>query len=703
MRAFKINLAGLLGACVFGVMAAPALAGPNTVLKVQIGWGDRVRPGYWTPIFIEATDPTPQAATVEINVPQGGLNGMQVQQYFTVSPIPSTLTLFVPIASGWGDGPAVIIADEHGKTMARYPPDPENDNFYQRIVNGNSRFIGVSGLHTSLQNMQGQIPGEPCEVAYLEPELLPIAPIGYESLDLLVLNEPDLLHLHGEQQQAIVEWVRGGGNLVLWPNDDPAPRAGPLIDALPCTIAGSHTVSLSDSDLRRLALPRRYGGIHGRLLVPRADAEAVDLFGTGKAPGNVAYRGRLGLGSILVAPVNLSQLQFDGPSGEFWTTLLAGTPAVQAADEANPSYNNVDAYMRRQYNASESVEDFLGNVPGAGKFGFSYVALVLLGMMVVVGPVDWFVLRKLGRQPWTWLTTTGWIILISGGALFIGHIFKSGKLHYGSVRVIDQAGAVTVGETSLTGIYAPRTTSYHLEAVPGDLPTPDAGGVTPGPAHVPPPPGWWSVASTEESGSRHGMANDMSFHQTDEGNAPEEMYINVWNLRFLREESTRAGPPMIDATLAVRAAGLGGNPHVTGTIRNLTGKPLTNVRVRFKDGVTPAIDRIESNGSVNVDADVAPGSNGPFNASPMNQPYAYGYRNVQDVMPAANLWQVAGDLSAHRTRRMESLLKTGNFACVYADCPGAEPPAALREAADGSAEQQHYELVRALVAVRQVR
>jgi len=701
MMVLKVNFAAvLLAAGALGLLSVPARGGPNTVLKVQIGWGDRVRAGHWTPIFIQATDPMPQAASVEINAPQGSLYAMQVRQYFTISPIPSTLTLFVPMATGWGDGPAVVIRDDHDKTMARYPPDPENDNFYQHIVNGNTRLIGVSGQHTSLQNMQGQVPGVPWDVAYLEPELLPITPVGYESLDLLVLNEPDLLHLRGEQQQAIVDWVRGGGDLLLWPGEDPAPSHGPLIDALPCTIAASHTVNLTVHELARLGLPRRFAGIHGRALVPRAGAEAVDLFGIGNTSQDVAYRGRLGLGSILVAPVNLSQLQFESPANEFWTNLLAGTPVIPTANEDNTSYNNLDSYTRRQYNSSQSLEDFLGNVPGAGKFGFSYVALVLLGMMVVVGPVDWFVLRKLGRQPWTWLTTTGWIILISGGALFIGHIFKSGKLHYGTIRVIDQAGGSIVGETSLTGIYSPRTTSYHLDAVPSDVPAPDAAGVTPtAAATFSPPPGWWSVASTEEYGSRHGAANDMSFHQTDEGNAPEEMYINVWNLRFLREETTRAGAPMIDATLTYTSSGTNGRPHINGVIRNLTGKPLTNVRIRVKDGVASPIARIEPNGSINVDASLDANPNGVFSEAPVNQYNPYGYNNAKNVMPAGDLWHIAGDISAIRTRRIESLLKTEGMACIYAECPGCEPPANLREAANGAADQQHYEFIRALVPI----
>ncbi len=112
--------------------------------------------------------------------------------------------------------------------------------------------------------------------------------------------------------------------MILWPGDDPAPKTGPLIDALPCTIAGRDTVSLTDRDLARLALPRRFAGIRGRALEPRGDVEAINLFGPVDPAGpkvpprDAAYRRSLGLGTILVAPVNLSQLQFRGPSNEFW-------------------------------------------------------------------------------------------------------------------------------------------------------------------------------------------------------------------------------------------------------------------------------------------------------------------------------------------------------------------------------------------------
>src|SRR3712207_8616828 len=53
-------------------------------------------------------------------------------------------------------------------------------------------------------------------------------------------------------------------------------------------------------------------------------------------------------------------------------------------------------------------------------------------------------LKKLGRQPWTWVTTGGWVALINLGAIYAGHVFKSGELHYRTVELVDQIGRVHV-------------------------------------------------------------------------------------------------------------------------------------------------------------------------------------------------------------------------------------------------------------------
>ena len=87
-------------------------------------------------------------------------------------------------------------------------------------------------------------------------------------------------------------------------------------------------------------------------------------------------------------------------------------------------------------------------------------------MMFVVGPVDWFVLKWMGRQPWTWATTSGWILLVTVGAISIGYLLKSGELHFRTVSVVDESRWQRVAQTTLAAVYSPRTREYTLKFDP---------------------------------------------------------------------------------------------------------------------------------------------------------------------------------------------------------------------------------------------
>ena len=225
-----------------------------------------------------------------------------------------------------------------------------------------------------------------------------------------------------------------------------------------------------------------------------------------------------------------------------------------------------DETQQREATALRQVGDLLGNVPGAGQFGFGYVAGVLIAMMVIVGPVDWILLKKLGRQPWTWATTTGWIALVTLSAVYMGHVFKSGELHFRTFQLVDQADGLAVARTDLAALYSPRTTEYTFGA-PADE--------------------WWQPASPgDELYGYHRSPQEMAFAQTYRGSTPDPTVINVWNLRFLQGESSAASSPLVEASLRVEQRQDNGRPrkHLVGTIKNLGVEPLSHVAVRTKAG-----------------------------------------------------------------------------------------------------------------------
>lgn len=726
----------------------------DTALKVEYGWGERVRAGRWMPITVFVSDPKTREAVLELYAPQGGSYAMRVRQVFVLSPVETVLQLYVPMRFAGSDAPGVVIRDASSdKTLARYPEDPDSINFYQKFADAGRRFVGISGIRTTLLNQDNRLGDDPADFAYMPPDLLPTASVGYDGLDLLILNKPNVARLAPERQNAILEWVHSGGNVLLWPGDDPLPDKAPLAAALPCSIGTVKDYPLDPRDRAMIDDARPFTGLRGRVLAPRAGAEEARPFPNSDVR---AYRARYGAGMIVVSPVDVGAFRYANQQEQsaVWNPLTRGMGlrSAELHDNAGVSTGyGADPVSQRQEVAVQRVQDVLGDVPGAGQFGFSYVAVVLIGMMVVVGPVDWFVLKRLGRQPWTWVTTTGWIALVTLGAIFIGHWFKSGQLYFRTMEVVDQVGDSTVGTTGITCIYSPRTTDYHLDAPPD--PATDAGAAG---AELPPqtdrpaPPGWWQPASGEQYFSRSGMKNDIDFHQTDTGNAPgreaggmeRPMVINIWNMRFLRCDTTKPDAPLLASTLSIGAPrrqirltlartekdttwDADRAPRVVGSVTNLTDKTLTNIRIRTAQGFAvmdanvapkkldvpygmaeaqtkeasaravwpPLIARIGPHATVQVDAPLR--GSGVLPQLEQNYQYQrYGY-TAAPTDPDL-VWLPASELAGRRAQVADVMVASGTAICLYAEVEDPAPPAVLREP---GAIQKHYKLVRALFPI----
>src|SRR5262249_35178355 len=123
-------------------------------------------------------------------------------------------------------------------------------------------------------------------------------------------------------------------------------------------------------------------------------------------------------------------------------------------------------------------------------------------------------LKWMGRQPWTWVTTSGWIALVTLGAISLGYVLKSGDLHFRTVTLMDEADGQRAALTTLAGIYSPRTNEYDLKFDPQS---------------------WCGPAIDNGSYRRgDGLAIEIDCHQDYRGSRPFPMQINVWQLRFLQ-------------------------------------------------------------------------------------------------------------------------------------------------------------------------
>jgi hypothetical protein len=161
------------------------------------------------------------------------------------------------------------------------------------------------------------------------------------------------------------------------------------------------------------------------------------------------------------------------------------------------------------------------------------------------------------------VTTGGWIALVTLGAIFIGHVFKSGELHYRTIRVIDQVDGRAVAAEDFVCLYSPRTTRYQLGYAPD---------------------GWWEPVSLDVGTARGGLRNDLGFNQGRYGTGPGELRVNVWNLRLLQAETVGGGAgggPLVEADLTAQADEHGRLVGVSGTVKNLSPYPMKNVHIQL--------------------------------------------------------------------------------------------------------------------------
>jgi hypothetical protein len=320
----------------------------------------------------------------------------------------------------------------------------------------------------------------------------------------------------------------------------------------------------------------------------------------------------------------------------------------------------------RRSQAASRVMDRLGDVPGAGRFGFTNVALVMIGLMLLVGPIDWIVLKRLGRQPWTWFTTTGWIALITTGAIYIGHALKSGDLHFRTMRMIDQQRDSVVGWVDAVGIYSPRTSEYTIKTDPET---------------------WWEPLSMDYGYARSGRKTDIPFHQDYRGNTPREMRINVWNLRFLSSEVSATAPPLLEAQLRFEHRGAGNN-QIVGTIKNIGNAPLKDFVIRTKGAYCMMGDAkpLEPGAEMPVDRRLQ------SNPEPTTQYNYYGNPYARDAQVGIEQYF---DMSPERSRRIDTLLRTrDDVVVIYAEAMVAPAIAQLDPPPNA---QQHSQMIRAVL------
>ena len=663
--------------------AVPASA--QTSLQMHPAWGNKDRAARWNTFLVRVSDPVPRNATLQLLAPETGGFASIVEERLAIGPTPATFEVLAPIHPGASQHIIAVLRDSATeKFLAQFPQDLVRPTPTVAAVGPQSLFVGFSGVSATFDRLTG---GLNAEFGYLPEHQLPRSPTGYDSLDALVLNRPRLAFIDTDQQRAILDWVRAGGSLLFTPGDETPDRNSPLVASIPCQVGEVKQLELPAQTLSDLHLSARFGRIAVRALDPEPGVQSINLF-NGSLTG---YSHRLGLGQILVLPFDVRTLEADDPADRpavlaAWRTILDALvrtpkPPTDTPRFAAP-YNGVMSESPEQFRegaATATACDFL-SPPANGSRNWPRITLILLGVFLIVGPMDSIMLKLTRQSPWTWTTMVGWVACVVLGGLYVASRLSKPTEKFATLHLIDQCDDATIATTDLIAVRLPRSTTLDLPA--------DAS------------PGWWESAQSGEAafGRDTTMRTDLSFHGSDEGCFPISVPTSH-ETRFFSRHTTGSMPPAIMAQLGL--VGSGSSARITGTIRNAMTTPLKDLRIRTSVGVVSV--PLDPSGALaagqTLQVDVA--ANGElFSPSKYEGRYqdfgSWGSRSESAPVREQDLWAVVPDLAARRSLRIDGLFEANApLACLYAE--SVDPAPAARPAEGGDVALKSYEWVRVLI------
>jgi hypothetical protein len=330
---------------------------------------------------------------------------------------------------------------------------------------------------------------------------LPDRWLGYEAADLVVLNtgpgaDDFLRRLFADggsaadraKRDALAEWVRRGGRLVVpvGANAGLVAQLPALAELLPVAVTGTRTPGVlsltwptragSQTSTTTKTLGQKGATFPVAALAPRPGRPARQLIPPpDRADGKdlVAAQAALGLGKVTVVGFDLDRPPFTEFTArpEFWDWVLAEGGAARASGGGDGKPRPPSTTLSEEEDeAAVGLRTHADTFDGVPVVSFGWVAVLIVLYLLLVGPVEYFFLKRvLGRLELTWVTFPLIVLTVSLAAYFTAYSVKGRELKANKIDVVDvdAAGGRVYGTTWLT-VFSPRIDTYTVGVEPND-------------------------------------------------------------------------------------------------------------------------------------------------------------------------------------------------------------------------------------------
>ncbi len=328
----------------------------------------------------------------------------------------------------------------------------------------------------------------------LEVGQLPDEAIGYDGFDMIVVftagNDKfwnDFVQpQHQKKRDAIINWVKQGGRIILTAgiNSDLLNSIPEFRSILPVTISAENKKTLSSLQISWQGLDR----VSRSYLLGNANKqnnnETIIVSGIAPARGTsyqilspppewrqskeippLVVQGSFSLGKVTLVNFDINREPFiswdSKQRSEFWEWLVV---------QGNTNFGRTIAFTPSVSDTHSKTQllSMLESFEGIAVIKFSWVAIFLIFYVLLIGPFDYFFLKKVvKRLEWTWITFPVIVISVSAISYIAAYKYKGTELRLNKIDVvdIDTQNSQVFGHTWFT-IFSPRIQNYTVGLEP---------------------------------------------------------------------------------------------------------------------------------------------------------------------------------------------------------------------------------------------
>lgn len=337
------------------------------------------------------------------------------------------------------------------------------------------------------------------------------------------------------QRRALERWVAAGGQLVVIGGPDWQARTAAFDALLPVERLASQDAGNATALASWAGAVAPDGTEPLTLAVGDLRAGAISLVDNGAGKTIFAAITR-GAGRVGFVGIDLATAPFKSWAGAplLWTRLIPDDRISEQFGDVSPIDEEI----------ANTMTQALANLPSLSVPPAELLLGVIVAYILLIGPLSYFVLRRLDRRDLAWVVAPILVIVFSGISYGIGASMKGSQIIVNQIAVVRSSTDGTAASVSTyAGIFSPNRASYDL-TVRGD-----------------------ALLSSLQFNIDPTTGGQVANYATEQGDPAHlrGLAVSVFGLQAVRAEAVIPYTPSLRVTWSVTAANLEGRATNDGT------------------------------------------------------------------------------------------------------------------------------------------